>query len=88
MLGLKPISWSSKKQRIVDLSSRKVEYVATSYAACQTLWFETLLEELNVSNCEKVKLLMDNQLAIDLENHPMNHGRSKHIKKRYHCLMD
>lgn len=45
ILGLTPISWSSKKKGIVALSSCEVEYVAVSYVACQALWLEMLLEE-------------------------------------------
>ncbi|GAU25658.1 hypothetical protein TSUD_265850 [Trifolium subterraneum] len=43
-----------------------------------------------LSSCEAeyVKLLVDNKYAIDLANHPMSHGRSKHIEMRYHFLKD
>lgn len=88
MLGSTPISWSLKKWKIVAPSSCETEYVATLYVACQTLWLEMMLEELGVSNFEKIKLLVDNQSAIDLENYPMSYGRSKHIERRYHFLKD
>ncbi|GAU51473.1 hypothetical protein TSUD_95880 [Trifolium subterraneum] len=88
MLGGALICWSSKKQEIVALSSCEAEYVAASYAACQTFWIEMLLEELMINNAVKVKLLVDNKSAIDLANHPISHGRSKHIERRYHFLRD
>ena len=40
-----PISWCSKKQHVVALSSCEVEYIAACYAACQALWLDSLLEE-------------------------------------------
>ena len=83
-----PISWSSKKQSIVALSSCEAEYVAASYAACQAAWIEMLLEELRIMESKKIKLFVDNKSAINLANHPMSHGRSKHIERRYHFLRD
>jgi hypothetical protein len=88
MLGGALICWSSRKQGIVALSSCEAEYVAASYAACQAVWIEMLLEELMVSDTIKVKLFVDNKSAIDLANHPVSHGRSKHIERRYHFLRD
>lgn len=46
------------------------------------------LEELNIDDYRKIKLLVDNQSTIDLSNHPTSHGRSKHIEKIYHFLRD
>jgi hypothetical protein len=88
MLGGALICWSSRKQGIVALSSCEAEYVAASYAACQAVWIEMLLEELMVSDTIKVKLFVDNKSAIDLANHPVSHGRSKHIERRYHFWRD
>lgn len=42
-----------------------------------------LLEELNVSGIVKITLLLDNKSTIDLENHPMSHGRNKQIRRRH-----
>lgn len=48
MIGGAPISWSSRKKSIVDFSSCEVEYVSTSYAACQEACIEMLLEDLKL----------------------------------------
>lgn len=45
-----------------------------------------MLEELKVMEHKKMKLFVDNKSSIDLTNHPMSHGRSKHIERRYHFL--
>ena len=73
-----PISWSSRKQSIVAVSSCEAEYVTASYAVCQAAWIKMLLEELKIME-SKMKLFVDNKSAINLVNHPMCHGRSKHI---------
>lgn len=41
------ISWCSKKQQVTTLSSCETEYIVSSYAACQAIWLDSLLKELN-----------------------------------------
>jgi hypothetical protein len=88
MIGNAPISWCSKKQGIVALSSCEAEYVAASFAACQAYWIEMLLSELKTVEATKMRLLVDNKSAIDMANNPVSHGRSKHIERRFHFLRD
>ncbi|XP_057435865.1 secreted RxLR effector protein 161-like [Lotus japonicus] len=83
-----PISWCSKKQSVVALSTCEAEYISTCSAACQALWLHTLLLELQISVGDYVELLVDNRSAIDLSKNPVSHGRSKHIEIKYHFLRD
>lgn len=83
-----PVSWSSKKQSVVALSSCEAEYVSGCYAACQRVWLEELLRELQMILEKPVKLKMDNTSAINLARNPVSHGRSKHIEVRFHFLRD
>ena len=57
-------------------------------AACQALWLEALMEELNLRDCNPMRLLIDNKSTIDLAKHPVAHGRSKHIETKFHFLRD
>lgn len=88
IIGGTLISWSSRKQVRVALSSCEVEYVTTSYATCQALWIKMLLEELKITKPKKMNLFVDNKLAIDLANHPMCYDMSKNIERMYHFLKD
>ena len=45
MLVEGPITWSSKKQSAIALSSTKVEYIGVVNAATQCLWLQGLLGE-------------------------------------------
>ena len=57
-------------------------------AACQALWLKDLMEELNLRDCNPMRLLIDNKSMIDLAKHPLAHGRSKHFETKFHFLRD
>lgn len=69
-----PISWCSKKQPVIALSSCEAEYVTGSHAACQAIWLKSLLKELSVEVCKPVQLMVDNKSAINLAKNPVSHG--------------
>ncbi|KAJ9566256.1 hypothetical protein OSB04_002222 [Centaurea solstitialis] len=65
-----------------------VEYMAASSASCQAVWLHDLLVEIIGSEVQSVTLKIDNTLAIALVKNPVFHGRSKHIKSRYHYIQE
>ncbi|KAL4568673.1 hypothetical protein LXL04_024288 [Taraxacum kok-saghyz] len=64
------ISWSSKKQSIVAISSTEAEYVAAASCACQVIWLREILEELGVQQTSSI-IKCDNTLAIQLSRNPV-----------------
>ena len=88
MMGSGAVSWSSKKQQIVTLSTTEAEFVAAASCACQAIWLRRLLEELHYHQQGPTPLYCDSSLAIKLSKNPVLHGRSKHIDVRYHFLRD
>ncbi|GKV27140.1 hypothetical protein SLEP1_g36344 [Rubroshorea leprosula] len=86
MLGSGAISWSSKKQPIVTLSTTKVEYVAATSCACQAIWLRRIMEELELNQHKATSIYCDNNSAIKLSRNPILHGRSKQIHVRYNFL--
>ena len=86
MLGGAAISWSSKKQAAVALSSTEAEYIAAAHAAKEALWLRRLLTELGMPMISPTTLHIDNQSAIAIARNPEFHDRTKHIEVRYHFL--
>ncbi|XP_019423029.1 PREDICTED: uncharacterized protein LOC109332501 [Lupinus angustifolius] len=65
-LGDAPISWCSKKQDVVALSSCEAEYIAACMCACQAAWMMSLLKELQIQTDDGILLLVDNKSTINL----------------------
>jgi len=87
-LGDNPISWFSRKQKVVALSSCEAEYIAASAAACQGVWLEALRAELMEQSSQRIMLRIDNQSAISLCKNPVFHDQSKHIDTKYHYIRE
>jgi hypothetical protein len=86
-LGRSLVSWASKKQNSVALSTTEVEYIAAGHCCAQLLWMRQTLRD-NGYKLRKVPLLCDNESAIRMADNPIEHSRTKHIDIRYHFLRD
>ena len=80
------ISWSSKKQLSVALSSTEAEYIAGAHAAKELVWLRHLLGDIGMPDDNLTILRMDNQSAIAIAKNPQFHDQTKHIEVRYHYL--
>ena len=87
MIGQGLITWKSKKQESVALSTAESEYISASLAATDAMWIKKLLLELKI-DIGKPVLHMDNQSAIAIANSSGDHNRSKHIDIRVHFLRE
>jgi hypothetical protein len=80
-----PVSWSSKKQNFVALSTAKVEYVSVGSCCAQLLWMKQTLLNYGVKfDC--ISLLCDNESVVKTATNPVQHIRTKHIDIRHHFL--
>ena len=81
------MSWQSKLQKCVALSTTEVEYIAVTEACKEVLWMTKFLEELGQEQ-ETLRLFCDSQSVVHLNKNPTFHSRSKHIDVRYHWIRD
>jgi len=89
LLGNAPISWSSKLQKSVAISSCEAEYMALKEAAKELVWLKALFKQLKPLNSIIADTLYcDNKSAIDLSKNPEYHARTKHIDIQYHFIRD
>ena len=79
------VSWISKLQKVVALSSTEVEYVATTQASKEMIWLQRFMEELGKKQ-ENNRLYNDSQSAIHIAKNSTFHSKTKHIQLRYHFI--
>ena len=77
-----PISWTSKLQRQVALSSVEAEFVALQHAIQEATFLRKVLKELGCSQSGPTVIFEDNNGAASLADHPTSHSRTKHIDIR------
>lgn len=87
-LANRPVSWCSKCQKTVALSSCEAEYMALTEATKEAVWMQGLLKELGLMGFDSVAIRMDNQGAIAFAKNPEFHARTKHIDIRHHYIRE
>nr|GEV25031.1 retrovirus-related Pol polyprotein from transposon TNT 1-94 [Tanacetum cinerariifolium] len=83
----KMVSWSSKKQYCMALSTAKAEYVSLSACCAQVLWMRTQLTDYGFY-FNKIPIYCDSKSAIAISFNPIQHPRIKHIVVRYHFIKE
>lgn len=81
LIGSAPISWLSKRQTVVALSTCEAELMAQTLAAKEATWLRRLLAELGTQQGHIAATVIygDNQGAIALSKDPQSHSKAKHI---------
>lgn len=82
------VSWTTRKQHTVSLSSTEAELAALVTAACHTLWMKRLLLDLGHEPKGPITILEDNQSTIRIAEDARDHGRLKHVDTKYHFLRE
>nr|GEV12223.1 hypothetical protein [Tanacetum cinerariifolium] len=86
-LGDKLVSWSSKKQKCIAISSTEAEYIALFGCCAQILWMCSQLIDYGFQ-FNKIPLYCDNKRAIALCCNSVQHSKANHIDVRYHFIKD
>ena len=80
------ISWRSKKQSCVALSTAEAEYIALASATQESVWLQELLSSMKETIVKPATIFEDNKSAICLAKNPQYHGRAKHIDIKHHFI--
>jgi hypothetical protein len=80
MIGGGAISWSSKRQPTITLSTTEAKYMVNTQATKKTIWITKLMMDLRYMEEKKAMVIRcDNQGAISLTKNPTHHAQTKHI---------
>ena len=82
------ISWKSKKQGTVSLSSAEAEYRSMRRVVAELSWLSRLLHELTISSLTPIPVKCDNRAAIYIAKNPVFHERTKHIELDCHFVRE
>eukprot|EP00253_Pinus_taeda_P003359 PITA_03359 len=82
------VSWFSKKQSSIALSTAKVEYVVVASRCTQILWMMQTLQDTQNTCTLPIPILCDNTSAISISNNPFMHSKTKHIPIKYQFIRE
>ena len=82
------VTWRSKKQKVVALSSAEAEFRGIRSGLTEILWLRRLMKELSLEPQKTCKLLCDNKAAISISENPVQHDRTKHVEIDRHFIKE
>ncbi|KAL0462898.1 UNVERIFIED_CONTAM: Retrovirus-related Pol polyprotein from transposon TNT 1-94, partial [Sesamum latifolium] len=88
MLGSNAISWCSKKQPSIALSSSEDEYMVVSLVVCQAIRLRRILGDMKQHQKKATTIFYDNQSTISMTKNPFHHNRTRHIDTRHHYIRE
>ncbi|KAL1488506.1 hypothetical protein ABEB36_014972 [Hypothenemus hampei] len=83
-----PVSWCSKRQSVVSLSTMESEYMAATQLTKQIIWLRRLINEIDEEIIDPTKIYIDNQSTIKFIRNPEFHARTKHIDIQFHFIKE
>ena len=82
------VTWWSKKQKVVALSSAEAEFRGIRSGLMEILWLRRLLTEIGYPLSRKNQLFCDNKAAISISEDPVQHDRMKHVEVDRHFIKE
>ena len=86
-LGNNLVSWHSKKQNSISLSTAEAEYIAAGSCCAQLLWMKQMLKDYEF-DLDTLTVFCDNTSAINISKNLVQHSRTKHIDIRHHFIRE
>nr|GEW54323.1 putative RNA-directed DNA polymerase [Tanacetum cinerariifolium] len=88
LVGGNLVTWRSKKQKVVSLSSAEAEFRGIAQDLAEALWIQNLLSEIRYHSTQTSKNMCDNKAAIQISKNPVQHDRTKHIEVDRHFIKE
>ena len=88
LVGGNVVTWKSKKQKVVALSSAEAEFRGIAKGITEILWLRKLMSELGFDGKGASKLFCDNKAAISISENPVQHDRTKHVEVDRHFIKE
>ena len=88
MLGGGAVSWRSRRQPSVALSTTEAEYMAACEATTEAMWLRGFLSDLGYQQERPTVIFGDNEGAVALTKNDRYHARTKHIDIRFHYIRE
>jgi hypothetical protein len=84
-IGGTTVSWISKLQKVVALSTTEAKYVVAIEASKEMIWLQRFMEELGKKQ-DNSRLYCDSESFIHIANNSAFHSNTKNIQLRYHFI--
>ncbi|KAF5819855.1 putative RNA-directed DNA polymerase [Helianthus annuus] len=88
LVGGNLVTWRSKKQKVVALSSAEAEFRGIARGVAEVLWIRKLLTEIGFPQTEASTIMCDNKAAIQISENPVQHDRTKHVEVDRHFIKE
>lgn len=88
LVGGNLVTWRSKKQKVVSLSSAEAEFRGIVKGIAEVLWLRKLLTEMGFPPKNACRLMCDNKAAISISEYPVQHDRTKHVEVDRHFIKE
>jgi hypothetical protein len=86
-VGAGTVTWSSKKQSLIALSSTEAEYITQTHTMKEAIWLHSYWSAITSAKLTSPsKLLSDNQGTITLAKSATYRTHTKHIDIQYHFI--
>ncbi|RVW39236.1 Retrovirus-related Pol polyprotein from transposon TNT 1-94 [Vitis vinifera] len=79
-IGGNLVTWRSKKQKVVALSSADAEFRGMVKGICELIWLKRLLTEIGFAPSSEMDLFCNNKAAIDIAHNPVQYDRTKQVE--------
>ena len=80
------VTWRSKKQEVVALTSAEAKFRGMAKGLCELLWLRRLLTEIGFTPSSEMNLFCDNKATVDISHNPIQHDYTKQVEVDRHFI--